>query len=104
MDTKYLPLSQAIGELRTELLAAIDKASGEDLKFAVNGIEVELQVVATTTLRAETGGSLWGIITAKGAAEYAGAATHKVTLSLKPRSSSPNEEVFVSDPASHLPE
>jgi hypothetical protein len=98
MDTAYLPLSEAIGELRTELLAAVDNAAGEQLRFAVETIEVELQVVATRTVKGEAGGNLFGVVTVKGGADHATAATHKVKLVLKPTTSDRAGDVYVADP------
>jgi hypothetical protein len=105
MEPGYLPLAQAIGELRNELLTAIDNAAGEDLRFAVQTIEVELQVVATDTLKGETGGSVFGVLTLKGGADHAKAATHKVKLVLKPEDlAAPGNEVYVGDPVPVRPE
>lgn len=99
MQPGYLPLAEAIGELRNELRAAVDNAAGEDLKFAVESIEVELQVVATDTLKGEAGGTLFGVLTLKGGADHAQAATHRVKLVLKPESSAaPDDDVYVADP------
>ena len=105
MQTNYLPLAEAIGELRNELLSAVDNATTEELKFAVEAIEVELQVVVTRTLKGETGGSAFGVLTLKGGADHANAATHKVKLILRPEvSTAPAGEVYVSDPTTVRPE
>ncbi|MEU4665387.1 trypco2 family protein [Micromonospora chalcea] len=99
MQPEYLPLAEAIGDLRNELITGVDNAVGEDLKFLVETIEVELQVVATNTLRGEAGGTVFGVLTLKGGADHASAATHKVKLILKPKSSSaPEGDVYVADP------
>lgn len=99
MEPEYLPLAQAIGELRNELMAAVDNATTEDLQFAVEFIELEMQVVATNTLKGEAGGTLFGVLTLKGGADHADAATHKVKLVLRPEKRlAPNEEVLVADP------
>lgn len=99
MQPEYLPLAEAIGELRNELMMAVDNAAGEDLKFAVETIEVEMQVVATNTLKGEAGGTLFGVLTLKGGADHANAATHKVKLVLKPENpSAPGGDVYVADP------
>ncbi|MEU4420203.1 trypco2 family protein [Actinoplanes sp. NPDC024001] len=98
MEPEYLPLAQAIGELRNELMAAVDNATTEDLQFAVEFIELEMQVVATNTLKGEAGGTLFGVLTLKGGADHANAATHKVKLVLRPESpSAPGQDVLVAD-------
>jgi hypothetical protein len=97
MDTAYIPLAQAIGELRTELAAAIENAVDERLRFRVDAIEVELQLVATTTGKGEVGAGLWQVLTAKAAIEHARAATHKVKLVLNVRTDSPNGEALIGD-------
>ncbi|SCF25178.1 hypothetical protein GA0074695_4809 [Micromonospora viridifaciens] len=105
MQPEYLPLAEAISELRNELRMAVDNAAGEDLKFAVEAIEVEMQVVATNTLRGEAGGTLFGVLTLKGGADHATAATHKVRLVLKPESSpAPGADVYVADPVPARPQ
>jgi hypothetical protein len=99
MQPEYLPLAEAIGELRNELMMAVDNAAHEDLKFAVECIEIEMQVVATNTLKGEAGGTLFGVLTLKGGADHARAATHKVKLVLRPETSSvPGGDVYVADP------
>jgi hypothetical protein len=97
MESEYLPLADAIGELRNELMAAVDNAAGEDLKFVVEAIEVEMQVVVTTTVKGESGGSLFGVLALKAAADHANAATHKVKLQLRPTAAGGRGDVYVSD-------
>ncbi len=103
MDTDYLPLAVAVGELRNELVAAVENAAGEELQFAVDSIEVEMQVVATNTVKGEGRGTIFGVLTLRGAAEHAKAATHKVKLVLKPKTSS-DGDVYVADPVSDRPQ
>lgn len=98
MEADYLPLADAIGELRNELMSAIDNAAGEDLRLAVEAIEIEMQVVATSTVKGEAGGTLFGVLTFRAGADHANAATHTVRLALKPKTSSgPHEDVYVAD-------
>jgi hypothetical protein len=105
VEPEYLPLAEAIGELRNELMTAIGEAKGEDLQFAVDAVEIEMQVVATSTFKGEAGGTVFGVLTLKGGADHANAATHKVKLVLKPQlSSTPGGEVLVGDPVAVRPE
>ncbi|GAA2639222.1 hypothetical protein GCM10010399_85780 [Dactylosporangium fulvum] len=96
MEPPYIPLTQAIGELRTELLAAVEQATDEGLRFDVETIELELQIVAGATGKAEVGGGFWGVLTAKAAVEGYKNATQKVKLVLKPQTQG-NGKVQVSD-------
>ena len=100
MELPYIPLSQAIGELRTEIIAAAAQASGEALTFELAAIELELQVVVTKSGSLEAGGGLWGVLTLKGAAGLSNAATQKVKLTLQPLLDG-HQKVRVSD---RLPE
>ncbi|MBW6432398.1 hypothetical protein KZ829_01395 [Actinoplanes hulinensis] len=104
MEPAYIPLSQAVGELRTEIIAAVKNAKGEDLRFALEQIEVEFQVVATTTGKAEARASIWQVVTLKGSIEHANAATHKVKLVLKPRQEGSPDETLIGDEVSERPQ
>lgn len=46
-----IELSEMIGQLRKELLIARDKIEGSDLKFRVDDIEIELQIVTSKITR-----------------------------------------------------
>jgi hypothetical protein len=88
-DSKGLvPLADAIGELRAELLAAIEKADGSRLRFDLKGIDLELNVVVT---REGSGGGkvsfkLFGLgAEANLGGKISDAVTQKVKLTLMPK-------------------
>jgi hypothetical protein len=87
MNTDTLPLTDAVNSLRGELEYALEQApQGQyDLRFAVEAIEVELQVVRTAGGEVSASGGLWQVLTVGGKATYSSAATHKIKLVLKPR-------------------
>ncbi len=79
-----LPLTEALDSLRGELMYALERATDSDLRFAVQAVEVELQVVRTAGGEASASGGLWQVLTVGGKATYSSAATHKVKLVLQP--------------------
>ena len=96
MDTDSLPLAQAISSLRAELLDAVEQADGEDLQFAVESIELQMQVVATTTGGVSAKGGLWQVLTVNAKVDHSRATTHTVKMTLKPRTGS-GDDVLVGD-------
>lgn len=97
-----IPLSQALSSLRSELRQAIDSASGEGLRFNVEDIEVELQVVATGSGGVSAGLNVWQVIQLGGHVDTARTATHRIKLSLSPVLAS-GEDVQVADTVSQRP-
>ncbi|MFC4072035.1 trypco2 family protein [Actinoplanes subglobosus] len=84
MNPDTLPLTEAIDSLRGELLYAIEQSADKDLRFSVEAVEVELQVVRTAGGEASASGGLWQVLTVGGKATYSSAATHKIKLVLRP--------------------
>jgi len=97
-----IPLSQALSTLRSELRQAIDSASGEGLRFKIEDIEVELQVVATASGGASAGLNVWQVIQVGGHVDTAHTATHRIKLSLSPVLAS-GEDAHVAGPVSQRP-
>ncbi|MEI2808627.1 MAG: trypco2 family protein [Albidovulum sp.] len=85
-----IELSEMIGQLREELLKARGESEGSDLKFQVEDIEIELQLVTTKAAGAKSGVKFW-VINAEANANASQANTQKLKLKLKPRVG-PNEE------------
>jgi hypothetical protein len=96
MNTDTLPLTDAVNSLRGELEYALENAptGPRDLKFSVEALEVELQVVATTGGEINASGGLWQVLTLGGKASHSSAATHKVKLVLKPRREGASETLI----------
>jgi Trypsin-co-occurring domain 2 len=91
MAESEIPLADVIRQLREEMLTAVEAGKGHGLRFEVQDIEVELQVVATKGGSGELGGEggvkLWVIGKAGGkvAAEYSSSQVHTVKLKLRPK-------------------
>lgn len=101
MDDEGLPLARALTSLRAELGQAIEAARGEDLRFKVTEIEVQLQVVATTAVEVSAGLSLWRVVQVGGKLDDSRASTHLVKLTLTPELS--GGDVHVSDDVAERP-
>lgn len=82
-DPVPIPLASAIRALRSELQEAIRVGSGEELRFALGLVELELQVQATCEGSVESGVKFWVVsVGAKGA--RSSEVTHTLRLSLTP--------------------
>jgi hypothetical protein len=79
-----VPLAQALASLRAELAEAIETARAEDLRFRVESIEVNLQVVATTSGGGSAELGLWQVVKAGGRIDHSRATTHSLKLTLTP--------------------
>lgn len=83
-DEATIPLGQALSELRTELKRAMAGADDE-LKLELTEVQVDLSLERTVGVSAEVGGSLWRVVTAKGAGERSRTKIHTISLTLAPR-------------------
>ena len=102
--SERIPLKTMIQELRTQLGEAIWSARDETLLFDVEGIDVELQVLARSSEETCGGVNLW--VTAGFSASDEHQTTHTVRLKLVPRELRKLErKVVVGDrrPASRAP-
>ncbi|GIJ24103.1 trypco2 family protein [Micromonospora lutea] len=79
-----LTLSEAVQSLREQILHAVDWADDESLTFAIESIEVELEVAVSTVVKGGVKAGLWTVVTVGGDAERHRSATHRVTLTLQP--------------------
>lgn len=87
MDQK-LELAEVISALRAELNLAKQNAVGEDIRFNINNVEIELQTVVEMEGGVEGGGKIkfWVLdIDAKASGKYKNAVTQKIKLSLTPQ-------------------
>lgn len=78
-----IELSEMIGQLREELLTARAKSEGSDLKFQIEDIEIELQIVTTKGGKFGSGVKFW-IFNADAEGNVSQAQTQKLKLKLKP--------------------
>jgi Trypsin-co-occurring domain 2 len=87
-----IPIANAIQSLRQEIIAAMQQAQDEDMKFELGDIELEFQVQITQQKGDEInakGGFSFGLVSAeasgKESEQRSKASTHRVKLTLKPK-------------------
>ncbi len=82
-DSVPIPLASAIRALRAELQEAVRASAGEELRFALGPVELELQVVAASEGAGSATVKFWLVsVGAKG--NRTSQTTHTVRLSLTP--------------------
>ena len=75
-------ICNAIQDLRDQLIKARDTGANSELKFELDDIELELQLVASKS--GQAGAKLgWGILSAEAGAHISSERTHRLTLKLK---------------------
>ncbi len=92
MAEPEIPLTDVIRQLRRDLLSAMQAGEGESLRFEVQDLEVEMQVVVTRGGSGEVSGGggvkLW-VLDAKAGSKLAGkyeaSRLQKVKLRLRPK-------------------
>ena len=78
-----LELSQVLADLRDELVEAQKLGEESNLRFQIDDIEVELQVVATVDGKAKAGFKVLTFGSAEAEAKGSSATTQKLHLKLK---------------------
>ena len=91
-----IELSEMIGQLREELLKARGQSEGSDLRFQVEEIEIELQIVTTKGGKGGGGVKFW-VYNAEAEVSAAHAKTQKLKLKLKPKMGPNQDPLDVSD-------
>jgi len=82
-DAVLIPLASAIRALRTELQEAVRAGDGEELRFALGPVELDLQIQAASEGGGEAAIKFWLVsVGAKGS--RSSQATHTMRLSLTP--------------------
>jgi hypothetical protein len=82
-ESSAIPLANAIGDLRAELLKALEEGAGKDLQFRLKPIELELKLAVTAGADGDAGVKFWVVeLGAKG--KYENATTHTLKLTLEP--------------------
>ncbi len=77
-------LTQVIGQLRQELSAAMREGEGEDLRFELGPVQLELTVAVSREAGANAKVRFW-VIELGADGKVASQATQKITLTLDPR-------------------
>ena len=91
--TQPIELAEAIGQLRSQLVQTIKEGEGEDLRFEVADLELELQVVVTKDAKVggklEAGVKFWlfggGTASAEGGLSQGSNQLQKIKLKLRPK-------------------
>ncbi len=104
MSEVTIPLAEVIQELRRQLLRATAAGTGQELRFEVQDLELELQVLVTRGAGVKAGGSggvkFW-VLEGKGSGEVSGSyessRIQKVKLTLKPKPTSGGTFEVVAD-------
>lgn len=78
-----IPLADAIDVLRQQLTSAMLAGRDSPLRFEVGRLTLELEVAVTKTGEGRAGIMFW-LVDFGAKAEYANAATHRVTMILNP--------------------
>ncbi|WP_020560738.1 trypco2 family protein [Thiofilum flexile] len=82
-----LELSSVLAQLREEIAESQQQAEGQDIRFKVKNIDVELQVAVDWEFSGKGGGKIkfWVVdVNAEGSSKYTRARTHKIRLTLEP--------------------
>jgi hypothetical protein len=77
-------LADAVAAVRDELLEATARGVGQEIAFAVGPVEMEFEVELRADARAKAGFRVWAV-TAETEAGVARGRTHRVSLTLTPR-------------------
>ncbi|KJK35944.1 hypothetical protein UK23_42505 [Lentzea aerocolonigenes] len=88
IDHDGIALSTAIELLRSELAESIEAGKNERIRFTAESIELELEITAKLTRKANGKVSLWKVMSVGAAREHEGAAKHRLKVLLKPHDTS----------------
>lgn len=81
-------LFRMLVSLRKELGAAQQEGDGKDIKFAIDDIELELQLTVTEEVGGEAGVKFW-VVNAETSGKVTSQSIQKIKLNLKPESLKP---------------
>lgn len=99
---RNIPLSEMIQTLRSELKVAMKEGGGDELKFEVGEVELELQVRIQNDKEGKGGIKFW-VLTAGAGGKKSDETVHTFRLKLKPVKGDSNAPVRVSDKVNGLP-
>jgi hypothetical protein len=78
-----VPLASVIEALRAELLVALAKGKGQEVRFALGDIELDFQVEVSQERGGEAGVKFW-VVALGGKGSRSSATTHTVRVKLSP--------------------
>lgn len=93
--TEVIELAEMIEQLRRELTTAMAAGQDEELRFALGPVELEAAVVVERSGTAGTKIRFW-VVEAAADGRKAATTTHRVTLTLEPRTREGNQRPWVS--------
>ncbi|GAA3943563.1 trypco2 family protein [Actinoplanes auranticolor] len=79
-----LTVAEALASLREQLIDAVERSEGEDMRFVCTSVDVELQVSVTSVRKGEAKAGLWSVVTVGGGVDHSNASVHKIKLTLVP--------------------
>lgn len=97
-----LKLSEMIEALRVELAVAAKAGDGQELRFEVGPIDLEVEIAVTKTITGGAGVEFW-VVKAGADRERADAVTHRVKVTLHPKRADNSGPVQVSSPTTGGP-
>jgi hypothetical protein len=97
-----LKLSEMIEALRVELAVAAKAGDGQELRFEVGPIDLEVEIAVTKTTTSNAGVEFW-VIKAGADRERVDAVTHRLKITLQPKRADNSGPVQVSSPATGGP-
>lgn len=84
MAEQWVGLSDAIRALRAELTGAMAEGAGEELRFELGPVEMEFLLEVQREAAGEAGVKFW-VVNIGGKGGVTSGSTHRVTLSLTPK-------------------
>jgi hypothetical protein len=90
-----IPLAEMVQKLRQELVLAQVQAKDEKIHFELEKVELELQVVVSSTGKGHAGVEFW-VVNASGEYEKKGETTHTIKLTLNARENQSGKKVELS--------
>ena len=83
VEPPQIPLANAIRAIRAEVVDAVRASDGEELRFALGVVELELQVEAVSEAGGEAGVKFW-VVSAGAKGNRKSGSTHTLRVSLTP--------------------
>ncbi|MGW7356777.1 trypco2 family protein [Streptomyces sp. NPDC054802] len=98
-DEYGISLSDAMSHLRSELQESVEAGERERVRFSVDSITLELEVVAKATRDLNGKVTLWKVLTAGGGRKRENSGTHRITLNIRPLDTSlpSGQETLIGD-------
>ena len=83
MPRERIGIPEAVENLRSELVAAMNSGTGQHLRFSLDSVEVELTLAMERETATEAGVNVW-VVSIGGKGSATSETTHRVKLSMTP--------------------